>query len=581
MLPVAFLCFILQFDVSKAATFNVPAQGQLSAVCNQATSAGDVIQIAAGNFTDNGTCYLKPGVKIIGAGKGQTNIQTGADPYISADSGSNVIDGGNEIVGISFSGWGTAIRSAGRNYQKIHDNSFRDFSEAIRIFGSKDAYVINNCGNTPPGNRSAVVCEDLPYMSTQPLESDWSKGNDIYNNDFVNTKIWPALIKATEIHDNSFNNSSSFKSAVGHTTYWWDSVDFYKNRIEMRTISWITIAAEVWYIQNDTKFRDNWTNGWFSLVYNPNGPSTPYSWEVTGNRFESNVIPNENRVTEKPEIDGAIESAYTAKNVLVANNYIENTGGNETYKLGIGVWGYGDQSNFIIRNNIIRNMRWAGILLQTTDSSGVAPNLSDFKIYNNTIDFDAGGDAGIYMNDGWGKISNIKIKNNIVVNGDVAEANPNSHDIRGIEVANNVFYGQGTTDARENGSNAFTIIDKNYNINPEYPKSGEKPSPYYRPSTAGANVNDKGVDVGLKFTGSAPDIGAYEFGITGDVGGDPIQEDSGSGGGGTSPSVTYGIDDFALLVANWMKKITNNPPEINADGIVNIRDLGIMMSKWQ
>jgi len=44
---------------------------------------------------------------------------------------------------------------------------------------------------------------------------------------------------------------------------------------------------------------------------------------------------------------------------------------------------------------------------------------------------------------------------------------------------------------------------------------------------------DKGTDVGLPFTGAAPDLGAYEFGATGTGG-------STAAGGSTTTSATIG-----------------------------------------
>jgi len=43
----------------------------------------------------------------------------------------------------------------------------------------------------------------------------------------------------------------------------------------------------------------------------------------------------------------------------------------------------------------------------------------------------------------------------------------------------------------------------------------------------------------------------------------------------------YGLSNFIQLAADWLK---SEPPalesDVNGDGIVNTRDLGIMMSNW-
>ena len=53
---------------------------------------------------------------------------------------------------------------------------------------------------------------------------------------------------------------------------------------------------------------------------------------------------------------------------------------------------------------------------------------------------------------------------------------------------------------------AENIVDED----PGFQLSGDKPFPYFA-TTASSLVIDEGVDVGLDFTGTAPDIGAYEF----------------------------------------------------------------------
>jgi hypothetical protein len=43
---------------------------------------------------------------------------------------------------------------------------------------------------------------------------------------------------------------------------------------------------------------------------------------------------------------------------------------------------------------------------------------------------------------------------------------------------------------------------------------------------------------------------------------------------------TYGNSDFAALVSDWQKNLDNSPADVNADNVVNSKDLGVMMSNW-
>ncbi len=48
---------------------------------------------------------------------------------------------------------------------------------------------------------------------------------------------------------------------------------------------------------------------------------------------------------------------------------------------------------------------------------------------------------------------------------------------------------------------------------------------------------------------------------------------------GSPPPKTYNLTDFTNLVADWLQTKTS-PADVNSDGTVNSRDLGIMMSHW-
>jgi chitodextrinase len=49
----------------------------------------------------------------------------------------------------------------------------------------------------------------------------------------------------------------------------------------------------------------------------------------------------------------------------------------------------------------------------------------------------------------------------------------------------------------------------------------------------------------------------------------------------TTLAKKYSLADFASLVTVWLQNVTNNPSDVNKDGVVNTRDIGIMMSSWQ
>ncbi|EKE15954.1 MAG: hypothetical protein ACD_11C00069G0001 [uncultured bacterium] len=45
------------------------------------------------------------------------------------------------------------------------------------------------------------------------------------------------------------------------------------------------------------------------------------------------------------------------------------------------------------------------------------------------------------------------------------------------------------------------------------------------------------------------------------------------------PPTTYGLSNFISAITNWLQ-IGNTESDVNSDGVVNSRDLGIVMSNW-
>ncbi|GBC63748.1 hypothetical protein DENIS_4746 [Desulfonema ishimotonii] len=504
-----------------AATYYVSPQGNdatgdgsqispwksLSHACSRVKRFGDTIYINSGAYTDNNTCDLSVGVKIEGAGKELVSINTSAGTYINATSGMPVTDGSNQIFGISFYGTGsnTCMYSEGRSNQEIHDCYFKDFNTAVHILGKRP--MRNNCSDNE--SETATYCEDDFRKSIQPSDTDWAEDVKVYNNTIINAKLNFKTIKRAKIHHNQIDNSASFKSGVGHTAFWWNNVEFYSNTITVQTVAWRTIALEVWMVENNTEFRDNRTNGWFSILLNPNGPNTPYSWKIVNNTFESNVV----RGMESRAVDAALETCYHVKNVLIEGNYFVNTGSENTYKMAIGIWGHGENKNFIIRNNVIYNMDWTGVYIQSNDTT--KPQFfdgDDIYFYNNVVEFESASDHyGVYIHDGAGDIDNVKVRNNIFMTAHRgAIVYPAGHSVSGVEFVNNDFY-NGTGYVYDTGSGGFSMVSNNYTFKPDIQQTGSRPEYYYRAKDSNANIIDAGMDVGFSYSGGAPDIGAYEY----------------------------------------------------------------------
>jgi hypothetical protein len=126
------------------------------------------------------------------------------------------------------------------------------------------------------------------------------------------------------------------------------------------------------------------------------------------------------------------------------------------------------------------------------------------------------------------------------------------------------------------------------NIDPVLQSDGkpEQNSPAIDAGLTIADISDDFLGVSRP-QGAAYDIGAFEYVNAEDLTetcSDNIQnqDETGVDCGGVCDicDSRYSISNFISLLANWLQ-IGNETSDVNFDGIVNTRDLGIMMSNWE
>lgn len=179
-----------------------------------------------------------------------------------------------------------------------------------------------------------------------------------------------------------------------------------------------------------------------------------------------------------------------AHNYIIENNVIY--GVHERAAIIVGYGGNGATLHgAVIRNNLIFDCN-VGIMIKN--------NVFDIKVFNNTI-YALMGDnpKGIQLR----RVeTDIEIKNNIIYSerGNHIELqmpeNPN------LDITNNLYFPDAELESVSDGN---PIID-----DPEFVKPGFSDYDFGLKSTSPAI--DSGVDVGLPYAGSAPDLGAFEFG---------------------------------------------------------------------
>ncbi len=179
--------------------------------------------------------------------------------------------------------------------------------------------------------------------------------------------------------------------------------------------------------------------------------------------------------------------------VIIDSNYVTNS----KERLGIIVAAdYTAQvKNILIKNNAIVDNDGGGISLSVVNGK-----VEDIKIYNNTI---YGTGEGSYK-DGIsidGKIKNVEIKNNIIVINNKADAHIRNYGNSQNVIADCNLYWPSPKKLVNVADSHALVADPKF-VDPAN-------HDFHLQSTSPAI--DKGVDVGIPYLGTAPDLGEYEY----------------------------------------------------------------------
>ncbi|MEO0446219.1 MAG: right-handed parallel beta-helix repeat-containing protein, partial [Verrucomicrobiota bacterium] len=294
-------------------------------------------------------------------------------------------------------------------------------------------------------------------------------------------QIRTRYLTSSEIHNNRIigrNGGGYGYKAGGHT-----DVRIHHNFIDHKKGFGIESAHENEY---GVEIDHNWINNCISIpkggqASDPNGKGFPYSFWI-----------HHNVLSHSYTIEGP------RNHLIFEHNWVNVSSPNGRIYTQHGGTNHGPVT---IRYNVIENVDRALVWM----NNGLAENIS---VYHNTIfAADAGVRTGRLI--GAGKperFDNWTFKNNLVVAAwsqprAIASADPEV--LAKMSVEGNLFIN--CTEIPE-GEKNFKDMD------PGLVREGEKPSAFYAPVSAESFVVDRGVDVGQPFEGSAPDIGAFEFG---------------------------------------------------------------------
>lgn len=579
----------------------------LSYACGKAVNQGDVIYINANAgkvYVDPNPCNLAMGVKIQGAGKDVVTIRTTypsttENAYIFRETTppgtiaapQPLLHGNNDISGFTIDGSdGTnrilrnGIRIRGTDNIVIHDMAFKHtVTHAISLAGwwAWPDYE-TSARNTPPawayGDKIYnVSVDDCSSRST----GEW---NDRYGAIDLEALANMELYNLT-INENYPDHGTGIKAVPG----WFKNFKGYNWDIKTDVSNSNAFVFEMYSFSGDSEIYNSTFNHSLSLNAGPATLDPGSTWNLKIH----------DTVTDMSNMTVSGSGHELSHNYLYFyNNYIGNHRG-----ICAGVWA----TNYSTGTSVDHWKFANNVLYNCSDGLFVDDgNLTNIEIYNNVFDTM----TGVLVEKNWGgcalegsgapkSVVGAKIKNNIIMNTAASPLCLNG--MTNTVVDHNLLYANANNNYFSGGSG--TIDTNNIRgVVPGIKYSGSRPNPFYLPSDQSSNLVDAGTNVGLPFAGNAPDIGAYEYAASNTCTGfvysawgtctngtqtRTITSATPSGCTGGSPvlsqvcTVTYSAIDVAKVFADWNKTLSGAPGDINSDGAVNIKDLGIMMSNWQ
>ena len=523
--------------------------GLPSRAAQTATSPGDVIHLAAGTYDEPASAakiILSPGVSMIGAGATETIITTDT-PVFSY---------------FQKNGFFIQLNSPSYRDDPAVLSDFAVYSErdpSTPASGGYDPGQIS--GGIVVSNRGNVTIRDVQFqrISWAALWLGPERGLEAKNilvdgcsflecgfssSGYVTGAINPAFVENVEIKNFSIiglepasgYGISSIGSWPGGTVSRavWKRVKIHSGDIDLKVeAAWkngqaVSIAIETnltWPIENSEIYNCVFRNN-LSLVDGslPQGGPPPPTGKFSFPR--NNEIPtlrvHHNQFLMKPRATLANGQQGPGNYVLELSmddfefdhNYVEP----ESFILA-GF--YYSRTDVDIHHNIFRGgrSRWSGAAFRV--------GAKEVSFYNNVCDWtlpnsipggglNAQGGTNPYN---WGFVflpngvtNDLQIKNNTfqwsASDPAVSIALLPDRVVPNLQVSNNFF----TNIQIGNAAGTYT---SNTTMAPQFNGSGELPSPWYLPISASSNTVDAGTTSGLppfSFQGSAPDIGAYEFG---------------------------------------------------------------------
>jgi PKD domain/Secretion system C-terminal sorting domain len=565
MKVILFFLALCISTISQAATYYISPTGNdatgngtaanpwrtLAKATSTVTAAGNIIHVTAGTYTETQQLNLAVGVSIEGEGAATTIINSTVTGqwslFLSLDSPQDT-NGNQSISGVTFDGgyvsesnnktwWGIVV--GGRSNVSIHDTRIINFRDRGVIFDGNDANdPLSDPGHYATGNK---------FYNNTILNSAANDGNygrgllniggqlgmEIYNNTLIQDQRvafrngWPikywdnGWLKGVKITNNTLTKKAYGGSYPGEGGDW----DF---AIELFNVFGLEIG-------------NNTIQGSIDLNYNRKGTYAYCAW------IHHNFL---NHATLNPNFESGIILEFATESIIIENNILNNvcdgvsfntrgvndTGG-YTPLVPPPPGGYSYISNCIIRNNLFSNLYQgngvgtAGGILVISEGTD-DPQISNLQIYNNTIVAKAGDAPWIgldFTSQPNGNANGLYIRNNIVngfADSWLKGSNGNTNIANAVVTHNNAT-GNGNNNLPNwpAGNPTSYTYNNNLAVNPLFVSTTNFTLQATSP------VIDKGINIGLPYSGAAPDMGYAEY----------------ASGGNATPTANAGADQTITL----------------------------------
>jgi hypothetical protein len=470
----------------------------LSTACNHVTSSGNTIYINPGTYTDNNTCKLAIGVNIQGAGSDRVLIKSAYNGAIGTayiyrqNANTNpVTQGNNEISGFTLDGssktlvMGIFIR--GSDNLNIHNLKLQNIKvTALRVDGYYD--WTDGYNTPPPAYGKNVVIHDIETADTTTV-TDYGWGPRL-------GAIALAALENAQVYNLTINENIVGRGVgIKNTKGWLKGFKGYNWTINTDVSNGDAFVFEIYNFLGDSEIYDCTFNHALSLN---GGLKTP----ITGSTWNLKIHDTKTDFSKFPT--HALGHELSHNYLDFYNNYIYGNKGR-----GAGLWttNYStgtSVNNWRFRNNVVYNCAAGGLSIEKGGS------MSNIQVFNNVFDSISNSPYGGYgiSTEGFsGTLSGLKIQNNLIMNCLAAPVSVGSK-LTSTLIDHNFFYGNGNGNGVKNAGSGTAITNNITSGAPGIMASGSRPTQYYQ-LTGSSNLLNTGINVGLPYNGTAPNIGAY------------------------------------------------------------------------